>query len=787
MMIVRRKLSTDLPLAVVAALTSSTVLLSWRGLSAGEDPWLAQALMAALLLGLLGAVLRSSKVPVAIVFLIQLVVGAISCSLALAGIGATGLSGAVQDAVATAREYVAPVPPDAAPLDPLLLPAGLLMALVVDLVAVGLRRVSLAGPVLVAAYAVPVSVLNDDPVAWWLFALAAIGFLLMLYLQELELLNRWGGRAGPGGSAGSVSSGPSNSFRGTMATAAVASIALAVMVPLFIPRLDLGGWGDGRGSGSGDIRVSNPMIDLRRDLVRGADRRLINVTTDDPDPSYLRMSVLTRFTGSEWSPGDRSIPPDQDGTGSLPALSGVDSDLQRTRYSWSLQATDALQSTWLPLPENVRRVDASGPWRWDEATRDFTSTEEDTTTSGLSWTAVGARLNYDPDVMSRSASSLADVSTDYIDLPDDFPAEIRELSREVTASGRSKFEQAVLLQEWFRRDGGFEYTTEVSAGNGTDDLVTFLGEGPESRRGYCEQFAASMAAMARSLNIPARVAVGFLKPEQVGPQEWEFSSHDLHAWPELYFSGAGWVRFEPTPPTRASGIPAYTEFQFDRPEDESSASAAPSTDADTPAPDSSAAEQRELDPGQGAVEQETTGVSAWLSQALIGGGLLLLAVLLALTPRLLRRRRAAERAEEGTCEAAWAELRDVAVDLRLPWPHATTPRATAILVADHFGDGSGTREHPARGAALAPDAVQALHRICLEVERARFARPGTVADAVDWADVNRCQDALIAGASRRAQRRAAWWPRSIFARESATGRRSTSTVVERSGTVDHLG
>ena len=52
--------------------------------------------------------------------------------------------------------------------------------------------------------------------------------------------------------------------------------------------------------------------------------------------------------------------------------------------------------------------------------------------------------------------------------------------------------------------------------------------------------------MARVVGIPSRVAVGFLPGEQVG-DTWEVSIRDMHAWPELYFAGYGWVRFEPTP------------------------------------------------------------------------------------------------------------------------------------------------------------------------------------------------------------------------------------------------
>ena len=145
------------------------------------------------------------------------------------------------------------------------------------------------------------------------------------------------------------------------------------------------------------------------------------------------------------------------------------------------------------------------------------------------------------------------------DLPNDLDPIVHELAVTVTAEEPTRFEKAVALQQWFREKGGFTYDDQVDLGNGTDDLVRFLTEGDGGRTGYCEQFAAAMAVMARDLGIPARVAVGFLVPEQVGTDEYVYSAHDLHAWPELFFSGSGWVRFEPTPPGRASGVPDYTD------------------------------------------------------------------------------------------------------------------------------------------------------------------------------------------------------------------------------------
>ena len=74
-------------------------------------------------------------------------------------------------------------------------------------------------------------------------------------------------------------------------------------------------------------------------------------------------------------------------------------------------------------------------------------------------------------------------------------------------------------------------------------MVEFL----QQRRGFCEQFAATFAAMARSLGIPARVAVGYRTGTLGADDRYHVTNHDAHAWPEVWIDGAGWIPFEPTP------------------------------------------------------------------------------------------------------------------------------------------------------------------------------------------------------------------------------------------------
>ncbi|HSK94711.1 MAG TPA: transglutaminaseTgpA domain-containing protein [Candidatus Angelobacter sp.] len=118
-------------------------------------------------------------------------------------------------------------------------------------------------------------------------------------------------------------------------------------------------------------------------------------------------------------------------------------------------------------------------------------------------------------------------------------------AREVTAGAESPYDQVRALARWLR---GSEFTydpagLEVRAGADLVDTFLFAEDG---RRGYCQHYASAMALMARSLGIPARVAVGFAPGERIAPGQYLQREANAHAWAEVYFPGYGWEIFEAT-------------------------------------------------------------------------------------------------------------------------------------------------------------------------------------------------------------------------------------------------
>lgn len=784
-------------LSTLGVATTWVALLSWRGFVELSGHFLGPLLLLGGVLVVTGTLGRWSRAPAPVVFLAQLLTTGVVTSILLTGsplpVGSswTELVTTFTDAFDSANRFAPPVPEEAPSVDPILIVGGLGCMLLVDLFASTLRRIPLAGLPLLTIFSVPLSMLGAGP-SWWVFALTAAGFMSMLFVHEDEQVSRWGrslerDKSGGDGDPFGVRTGAVRANAGAIGGLVT---ALAIVVPVALPTLDLQVFDLGPGSGGdGDIAITNPMVDLRRDLIRGTDKDLLEVVTDDPDPSYLRIAVLNRFASEAWSSGDRDVPSSQQADGELPSLEGVDPTVPRQEFEYSISASDDFSSIWLPTQGNLRRIEAFGDWRYDLETRDFLAGDDDLDTSGLSWSFTSVDLDLDANELALAPSSAGQVSEELTDLPSGIDDEIRQLTLEVTERAPSRFEKAVALQNWFRRGGGFTYDDSTEGKNGADDLAAFLTEGPGGRTGYCEQFAASMAVMARILGIPARVAVGFLRPDEVGPDTYVYSAHDLHAWPELYLTGAGWVRFEPTPGGRAETVPGYTTQAVNLPDDDPSSNP---TEDNIQNPD-------RLDsatPSAQAEDQDTAGADGGsglplLPLLLVMAALALLGLLL-LTPRSLRRRRRAARVAGGP-EEAWLELRDTVRDLGLGWPHQRSPRQTAEALVGWFGSPPDefTPERPRRGPSVNPDAVDALNRIVLGLELRRYAERDSGASGSWSDDVEACVLALVGGAPRRVRRRAEWWPRSLWVRERAMVKPSdTDENSDRpafAGVVDHVG
>lgn len=627
------------------------------------------------------------------------------------------------------------------------------VAIVVYVLHVAMRAPVLAGAPLVAVYVVP-SLLLDGGAPWWAFVAVAVGWMVLLSSDERVDVVAWGRVLRRQG--GPLSSPLSGTSTGALRLG-VLGLAAALLLPVLVPALTdavLGRAGDGTGTGPGGggsaVKVGlDPTVALKRQLVgEQSDQVMLRYT--GPAPTYLRVVVADSYSSETWraatfdpngSPAvAEGVPPDPD----VPA--GTAAAATTRQY---VITDDALSSSFLPVPENFTDIKVpGGTWFVDPLTR--TVFGEGSRTDGLRWQVSALALDPTPaQLRAAPAPSAVDVTErlSRADIPQAITALMPQV---VTNNDASVYDKVVAIQDYLRTN--FTYSTTTASqpvGEGGSYLAQFL----KDRSGYCQQFAATMALMVQSLGVPARVVVGYTAGTKADDGSYVVHGKDAHAWPEVYFSGVGWVRFEPTPGGSDGNVdvPDYAQQSSSAPSGPGGSTRGQGTSRNDP----TKRQKYVDDPGSaaaaalGAATSSTTSADTWRARGL--ALLVVLGLLAAAVPALwrwMRRRRRLR--DQADVEALWDELRDTALDLGLDWPESATPRQAVDRVIST--------------SYLRGDARDAALRLGRATERARYAStPPATEGLAD--DVGTVRTALLARAERGTRVRATVWPVSLRRRE----------------------
>ncbi|SNS12383.1 Transglutaminase-like superfamily protein [Streptosporangium subroseum] len=671
-----------------------------------------------------------------------------------------------------------------------------LIAILVDLLASRLRRAALTGLPLLALFTVPAAVVVD-PISWPAFIIGALGYLALLVADGRERVSHWGRTVLVRRTPSFVAPRPATSDTGALRLSGkrigVTAIVLAVLLPSLLPTLEPDplfgfGVGNGRGGGGNSISIPNPMVNLRGQLSLPNNSTVLTYTISDSSPRYLRMYSLDTFDGDQWTMSEpKGRPEDRTSEGPMPPAPGQSASVPTAQATTKITVNDEVRGlSFLPLPYPATRVTVEGDWRPDRDTLMVFSTRD--TAGGLTYEVTTAEPQPTAEALKTAGAAPAAIDARYLALPDDLPRAIRDLAGQVTKQNASPYEKAVELQEFFTKKGGFTYSL-ATQGNNASALTDFL---IRNRTGYCEQFASSMAVLARILGIPARVAIGYTSGTNFAG-EWQVRTHDSHAWPELYFEGTGWLRFEPTP-TGGGGQGSATVPSYTRPEiaptttDEPSASPTSSSgSADLPGGPTANRGARPLDPEFGGALVPVDEGMPLIAKIGIGAAIVLLIALIPGMFRLelrARRRRAYSRKIQASSDdadlqdpaapgftgvasirtdrgdpavsAAWSELDDALCDYGMSRQASESPRALARRLAEQY--------------EFDAEATAAVTRIATVVERMLYARtPGEIGSL--RADLHRVRRALAATVTRGRRIRAVLLPTSTLLRMRAMGGR----------------
>jgi transglutaminase-like putative cysteine protease len=287
----------------------------------------------------------------------------------------------------------------------------------------------------------------------------------------------------------------------------------------------------------------NPIVDIRPSLLQNPPARLFTVRAEHA--AYWRMLALDRFDGRVWTSSDLRAENGiavNDGS-----ILGGPQPKTFTRVTQEFEVEE-LSVPWLPAAYRPT-IASAGDGRWDGDAAVLAVEEK--TEEGFRYTVASNVPLASPHALDDEDPREYPELDRYTTLPGSVPDRIHEVARELTAETTTPFRSLLAIQEHLRT---FTYDEKAPRGHDIDDMLFFL---ERSRRGYCEQFAGTMAVLARSLGFPSRVAVGFLPGERNRDGVFRVTSDDIHAWTEVYFGPTyGWLAFEPTP-TRENPVAGY--------------------------------------------------------------------------------------------------------------------------------------------------------------------------------------------------------------------------------------
>lgn len=627
------------------------------------------------------------------------------------------------------RSYVPPVPGTAGIT--LLTAAGIgLMAIATDLLAVRLRSPAIAGLPLLALYSVPITTNAKQGGfgATVVFCLGISGYLALLAADGRDRLRVWGRlvTVWQHRDHEAIQQPDTRTLAASGRRIGLAAISIAIILPLLLPGIRVHGLLNGHGAdgsrGGPTIALPDPLVQMQQQLLSSANQTVLSYSTDAPDPAeqYLQLYVLNYDTDSgKWflvPPASAPASTVSVGSGPLSAAPGVSSGNSTVTYRTQVRFAHGVAGygarwNFLALPYAPADLSVTGDWHEDKATLMVYSA--DTPLSGLTYTATSKEAAPSTLQLEESTWPRGSAASDYLSPPVTHVRKLSEIAAQITEGASSPFDKAMALENWFTADHGFSYSTTVHLPDTTAGLVQFL---TKTKQGYCQQYAFAMAVLARVVGIPSRIAVGYTAGVRQRNGSWKVSTADAHAWPELYFRGWGWLRFEPTPGAaggQATAVqPAYatTTPSSQGPVGQLPGTTGPGSIKGSPSAGGSTAGKHKLGPAPGgSAGLPTSRHSGGAPLGLIALVALGLALVSPATARAAIRRGRWHRARDdaGVAAAAWRELLADLADHGMACRASESPRAVARRISPVLG--------------LDDESRQALERIASAEERARYA------------------------------------------------------------------
>ncbi|HUL84146.1 MAG TPA: DUF3488 and transglutaminase-like domain-containing protein [Actinomycetota bacterium] len=391
----------------------------------------------------------------------------------------------------------------------------------------GSPLLSLVPPIALIAFADSVLDAFHKPMYGVLFLLAALS---VLFADSLRRIQSWGPVwSSPGARNRLLPSAGRNARR-----IGAGALALAALSPLIVPGFGSRAVIDLSSFNSATRLSIDPMVQIGSLL--NAPKAFPVFTVRAAQGSYWRMAALEHLDPA--TARFEALPEQGESVKANDTLPGADTAGTPVQQTVSMVAS--LQDfPYVVAAARPTSVSIDTTWLPNAQTLTVPSALD----GGTNYTVTSTYVN-------PTAAELRQVRmptvTDFQEAADyptmDYPAVITKTALAWTHGKKTLFDKVLAIQDELQ---GWSYDKTVHYATSPDGVTDFLAE----RRGFCQQYATAMALLLRSINIPARVVIGFTagSPDPNDPTLFHVSTSDIHSWVEVPFGKYGWLTFEPTP------------------------------------------------------------------------------------------------------------------------------------------------------------------------------------------------------------------------------------------------
>lgn len=256
----------------------------------------------------------------------------------------------------------------------------------------------------------------------------------------------------------------------------------------------------------------------------------VRFTVTADRPAFWHVAAYDRFTGESWVRSGKS-------TGYSELLSSPPAESQPLQQTFEAKAPiNTMPAAWKPISvgdevaNRTRVTDLGGL----QPSRSFSK--------GDRYSVTSARAQWTESQLRKANGEFPDSIRDrYLQLPNSTPERINRFATELTTDADTRFDKAVVIEQWLEQNKVYSLEVTRPSGNIADAFIF------EMDQGYCVYFATAMTVMLRTLGIPARFTVGYTTGQHVADNKWVIRGFNSHTWVEVFFPEVGWVAFNPTP------------------------------------------------------------------------------------------------------------------------------------------------------------------------------------------------------------------------------------------------